>query len=184
MKKEELYDEKLLEDVSTNSGRIGNIKYIPERHKRVFLTSYDLSPEDHIRSLAAFQKWVDSSISKTTNFPASATVEDMRKVYFLAYQLGCKDVTVYRDLSIKDQVLTTQNKQITKSVGLGDREASFNQVDSTSVLVQEPPLPPDTATGTPDGNEADTLCAICNAVAIYKEGCLTCQECGWTLCSG
>ncbi|MEE9134331.1 MAG: adenosylcobalamin-dependent ribonucleoside-diphosphate reductase [Nitrososphaerales archaeon] len=184
MKGEELYDEKLLEDVSTNSGGIGNIKYIPDRHKKVFLTSYDLTPEDHIRSLAAFQKWVDSSISKTTNFPASATVEDMRKVYFLAYQLGCKDVTVYRDSSIKDQVLTVTKKQTTKSEDLSDGEASLHQADSNAVLVQESPILIDKPTGISGGKEADSLCAICNAVAIYKEGCLTCQECGWTLCSG
>ena len=105
-----LYDEELIRDISGAGGTVQAINYIPSNIKRAFVTAMDVNPEDHIRALAGFQKWVDSSISKTNNFPADATVDDMRESYLLAYKLGCKDVTVFRDTSIKGQVLVTPGK--------------------------------------------------------------------------
>src|SRR3990167_5556186 len=105
LREEGLFNERLLEDVNQHKGSLQNIEYIPEKIRKALVTAMDITPEDHIRALAAFQRWVDSSISKTNNFPADATVEHMRESYILAYRLGCKDVTVFRDSSIKDQVL-------------------------------------------------------------------------------
>jgi ribonucleoside-diphosphate reductase alpha chain len=75
-----------------------------------FVSSMELSAEDHVRVQAAIQRWVDSSISKTANAPADFTVEDTRKLYELAYELGCKGVTIYRDGSRDVQVLSTETK--------------------------------------------------------------------------
>ncbi|MCU6709516.1 ribonucleoside-diphosphate reductase [Paenibacillus sp. J5C_2022] len=72
-----------------------------------FVTAMDLSAEDHIRTQAAIQRWVDSSISKTANCPADFTIEDTKRLYELAYELGCKGVTIYRDGSRDVQVLST-----------------------------------------------------------------------------
>ncbi len=119
----ELYDNHLLKEISDKHGSIQNVRYIPQALKKVFVTAHDITPEDHIRVLAAFQKWVDSSISKTNNFPADASVEDMRKSYLLAYKLGCKGVTVYRDSSIKNQVLVTPaSKKKEKETGKQEKE--------------------------------------------------------------
>ncbi|MNM97316.1 Ribonucleoside-diphosphate reductase NrdZ [compost metagenome] len=76
-----------------------------------FITAMDLSAEDHIRAQAAIQRWVDSSISKTANCPADFTVEDTKRLYELAFDLGCKGVTIYRDGSRDTQVLQTEKKE-------------------------------------------------------------------------
>jgi ribonucleoside-diphosphate reductase alpha chain len=76
-----------------------------------FVTSMSLSAEDHIRAQAAIQTWVDSSISKTANCPADFSVEDTKKLYELAFDLGCKGVTIYRDGSRDVQVLSTEKKE-------------------------------------------------------------------------
>ncbi|WP_438432111.1 adenosylcobalamin-dependent ribonucleoside-diphosphate reductase [Gorillibacterium sp. sgz500922] len=76
-----------------------------------FVTAMTLSAEDHIRVQAAIQRWVDSSISKTANAPNDFTVEDTKKLYELAFDLGCKGVTIYRDGSRNEQVLSTEKKE-------------------------------------------------------------------------
>ncbi|WP_442951641.1 adenosylcobalamin-dependent ribonucleoside-diphosphate reductase [Paenibacillus sp. GYB003] len=76
-----------------------------------FVTAMSLSAEDHIRVQAAIQTWVDSSISKTANCPSDFTVEETKKLYELAFDLGCKGVTIYRDGSRDVQVLSTEKKE-------------------------------------------------------------------------
>jgi ribonucleoside-diphosphate reductase alpha chain len=80
-----------------------------------FVTSMSLSAEDHIRAQAAIQTWVDSSISKTANCPADFTVEETKRLYELAFDLGCKGVTIYRDGSRDVQVLSTEKKEDKKT---------------------------------------------------------------------
>ncbi|MEO7103861.1 MAG: vitamin B12-dependent ribonucleotide reductase [Gemmatimonadaceae bacterium] len=104
-KREGWYSEDLIERIAKE----GHIHFdeVPERWRRVFVTAHDITPEWHVRMQAAFQEHCDSAISKTTNFPHAATRDDVRAIYELAYDLKCKGVTVYRDGSRDNQVLST-----------------------------------------------------------------------------
>ncbi|MDH3422353.1 MAG: vitamin B12-dependent ribonucleotide reductase, partial [Gemmatimonadota bacterium] len=99
------YSDELMENIA-NEGHI-HFEEVPEEVQRTFRTAHDITPEWHVRMQAAFQEHTDSAISKTTNFPREATEEDVREIYDLAFSLGCKGVTVYRDGSREGQVLST-----------------------------------------------------------------------------
>ncbi len=99
------YDKEYIMDRVAEHGSAREVEELPEEIKRIFATAHDISPEWHIRTQGIFQKYVDNAVSKTVNFSGTATKEDIRKVYDLAYELNCKGVTVYRDGSRDNQVL-------------------------------------------------------------------------------
>jgi ribonucleoside-diphosphate reductase alpha chain len=103
------WERELMERIA-EKGSIREFNEVPEDVKRIFITAHDITPHEHIKMQAAFQKHVDNAVSKTVNFPHSATKEDVREVYLLAYELGCKGVTVYRDGSREEQVLSKVKK--------------------------------------------------------------------------
>ena len=110
------YSEALMEKIAER-GSIQGINEIPEDVRRIFVTAHDIVLDDHIRMQAAFQKHTDNAVSKTVNLPKTSTVEDVKKVFELAYKLGCKGVTIYRDGSRDKQVLSTTKKPKASDTG-------------------------------------------------------------------
>ncbi len=107
LKKMGLYSEELIAKIA-EEGSIQGMKELPEEIRRVFKCALDIHWSWHVRMQAAFQKYVDNAVAKTVNLPNHATREDVAKVFLMAYELGCKGVTVYRDGSREEQVLVTK----------------------------------------------------------------------------
>ncbi|MDR2196396.1 MAG: vitamin B12-dependent ribonucleotide reductase [Coriobacteriales bacterium] len=100
-----LYSEDLMRRIASE-GTVAHIEELPEELRKVFVSAHDVSPEYHIRMQAAFQRHTDNAVSKTVNFPSTATREEVAEVYRLAFAEGCKGVTIYRDGSRDGQVLS------------------------------------------------------------------------------
>jgi ribonucleoside-diphosphate reductase alpha chain len=201
MLREGLFDDVLIEHIAKNRGSLQKIAYIPPAMKKVFVTAHDIKPEDHIKTLAAFQKWTDSSISKTNNFPANASVEDVKKTYILAYELGCKAVTVFRDSSIKDQVLVAEEEEKKDKSAKGGEQHDLVRIKDEKAegmsVYHNPSI--SSSNGNGNGNSNDVLgvspaggnnigksatkCPNCSADLSHQEGCVSCPICGWGLCT-
>ena len=110
-REEEFYSQELMNEVASKRS-LADIDKIPDKVKRLFLTAADILPEEHIKMQAVFQKHCDSSVSKTINFAELATKEDVRQAFLLAYELDCKGVTIYRDFSRPQQVLSIKPPSI------------------------------------------------------------------------
>ena len=132
-KEQNFYSEELMEYLA-NGGSLQERDDVPESAKKLFVTAGDISPEMHVRMQGVFQESVDAAISKTINFPNSATKEDVRKAYILAWELGCKGITVYRSGSREKEVLTVGED---KSSG-NDQESDKVSIDFSLVERQRP----------------------------------------------
>ncbi|MDO8635900.1 MAG: TSCPD domain-containing protein, partial [Dehalococcoidia bacterium] len=107
-KKEGFYSKELIENLAGGKS-LKEFKEAPDKIKRLFVTAHDISPEYHVLMQSAFQKHTNNAVSKTVNFPHDASLEDVAKVYMLAYQEGLKGITIYRDRSRENQVLSTSS---------------------------------------------------------------------------
>ncbi|MEM4728997.1 MAG: vitamin B12-dependent ribonucleotide reductase [Thermoplasmata archaeon] len=142
-----LYSEELMREIARR-GSLRELTQLPEELRRVFVTAHDVPPSQHIKMQAAFQRHTNNAVSKTVNFPHSATPADIEEVYLMAYKLGCKGVTVYRDRSRAAQVL---------NIGEAARDEEKGQERAQEKRITPRPRPIETTgvtlkTGTGCGN--------------------------------
>ena len=107
---EGFYSTELMQQLAEGKS-LRDFENIPDWIKDVFVTAHDITPEWHVRMQAAFQKFTDSAVSKTVNLPHEATIQDVAEVYMLAYKLGLKGITIYRDRSRESQVLNLSHTE-------------------------------------------------------------------------
>ncbi|MCQ3944256.1 MAG: adenosylcobalamin-dependent ribonucleoside-diphosphate reductase [bacterium] len=153
-----LYSTELMDEIARH-GSIKHISSIPKEIRDVFVTAMDLSAEDHVAMLAAFQKYTDNAVSKTINLPSTATVDDVIKVFYQASELHCKGITVYRDGSREGQVLN-----------VGKSENSDNQ--KTQI----------TRKSEKSDSQIGSECPNCGGKLAIEEGCRKCYGCGFAVC--
>lgn len=153
------YSKELIRQISETGG-IGGLPGVPNDVKQVFKVSHEIDWEWHVKMQAAWQKHIDAAVSKTINMGGSATPDDVREAYELAYELGCKGITVYRDGSKARQVL---NAGINKTVGQAIVDDKRKWVGN--------------------GHREEELCPECGGELTFKEGCATCLACGYSRCS-
>jgi len=173
LKDEGIYSPELEQSV-INKASIQDIEEIPEHIRKVFVTAFDITPDWHVKMQAAFQKYTNNAVSKTVNFPNDATPAEVEKVYLMAYDMGCKGVTVYRDGSREGQIL---NINTTKK---GTAKTSTDKTEKTTSAEKTEAILP--ATETP-AKIKETKCPECKTELVFKEGCSSCPNCGHSKCS-
>jgi ribonucleoside-diphosphate reductase alpha chain len=150
-------------------GGVRGLEGIPEGLTDVFATAHDVAPYWHVQHQAAFQRHVDSAVSKTINLPKAATRADVRDIYLLAAELGCTGITVYRDGSKRWQVL---NRGRPTGTDLGTVEGS-----APAYGEDETPMPP------LRGQSVVDICPICGSATFeFAEACGKCHSCGHSTC--
>ncbi|PKN33437.1 MAG: ribonucleoside-diphosphate reductase, adenosylcobalamin-dependent [Deltaproteobacteria bacterium HGW-Deltaproteobacteria-19] len=132
-KRRGFYSPELMKRIA-EEGSIHDMEDIPEDIRNLFVTAHDIKPDVHIRMQAVFQKHTDNAVSKTVNFPNGATIQDVARVYELAYQLDCKGVTIYRDGSRDQQVLSRGSKEGQAIPEIPAPEKSTNKRERPKVL--------------------------------------------------
>jgi ribonucleoside-diphosphate reductase alpha chain len=127
----DFYSEKLMEEIA-QKGKLDDFEEVPPAVKRVYITAHEISPVWHVRMQAVFQQYVDNAVSKTVNFPNNAMEAEVEEVYMLAYRLGCKGITIYRDGSRDGQVLQVEGKTAQKTESDKIEDSSFAAVAALS----------------------------------------------------
>jgi len=160
-RKHGFYNETLIKRIA-ESGSVYDIGEVPSEARRVFTTTHEIDPEWHVRMQAAFQKHIDAAVSKTINFSANATIEDVKRAYLLAHELGCKGITVYRDGSREKQVLSTEMENMTEPLTLASASHAEMERPENQLL-------------------AKNICPECGQALRHNGGCLYC-DCGFSVC--
>lgn len=158
LKERGLYSTELIDKIIARGGTVQGMKEIPEDMQEIFVTSFDVTTEEHLLMQKAFQDHTDNAVSKTINLPSTATPEDVGLAYLRAWELGLKGITIYRDGSIDNQILSSTKQE--------EKVEEIIEQGHTSLEEQH--------SGT---------CPQCNSTAYNNaEGCAYCFACGYSPC--
>lgn len=160
MKTHGLYTENLMNKIA-KCGSVAHIEELPDEVKRIFVTAHDISPYWHVKMQAAFQQFTDNAVSKTVNFIESATREDIKKTYILAYKNNLKGITVYRNNSRQFQPMNLEKAKKTIEIKPIEPSEAYN----------------------PTGEIKTVKCPECGAEIKMAEGCFICLNCGYSGCA-
>ena len=178
------YSEDLMEYVA-DGGSIQDRDDVPQWAKDVFVTSADISGKGHVSMQAAFQEYCDSGISKTINFPNSATVEDISMAYLEAWRTDCKGITVYRSGSREKEVLVSKVDEEAKTEGIDLSQltmipAMASEVDNEFKLQSLYSDSPSSLKWLGLSSLEENCCD--DPFIVEESGCSTCKSCGWSKC--
>ncbi len=175
----EFYSEELMQKLA-NRVSIQDVTEVPEKVRKLFVTAYDIAPEWHVKTQAAFQKYTDNGVSKTINLPSFATPQDVEHAYTLAWDTNCKGITVYRDQSKSVQVL--------QAVKSDSAQRSLDSIKQQHKESEREPQAVSLATMM-TGAQTYTLvtgkdekCPECGNTMIAGSGCFTCPKCAYSKC--
>lgn len=166
-----LYSDNLMAQIAKD-GSLSHVEGVPNEIKRIFVTAHDVAPYWHVKMQAAFQLHVDNAVSKTVNFVESATREDIKEVYILAYKNNLKGITVYRNNSRQFQPMNLDTKKKEPKIEIKPIEKNL-----------EPKVEEDREEYNPTGEIKTIKCPECGNEIQMAEGCFICLNCGYSGCS-
>ena len=172
MIKHNLYSEELMKKIAID-GSIAHINNIPENVKKIFVTAHDVTPYWHVKMQAAFQLHTDNAVSKTVNFVESATRDDIKETYILAYKSHLKGITVYRN-----------NSRTFQPMNLKKEEKKSKEIIKEKIKTPEKTIQTEkNEEYNPSGEVKTIICPECGNKIEMAEGCYICLNCGYSGCS-
>ena len=172
MIKHNLYSEELMKKIAID-GSIAHINNIPENVKKIFVTAHDVTPYWHVKMQAAFQLHTDNAVSKTVNFVESATRDDIKETYILAYKSHLKGITVYRN-----------NSRTFQPMNLKKEEKKSEEIIKEKIKNPEKTIQTEkNEEYNPSGEVKTIICPECGNKIEMAEGCYICLNCGYSGCS-
>lgn len=172
MIKHNLYSEELMKKIAID-GSITHINNIPENVKKIFVTAHDVTPYWHVKMQAAFQLHTDNAVSKTVNFVESATRDDIKETYILAYKSHLKGITVYRN-----------NSRTFQPMNLKKEEKKSEEIIKEKIKNPEKTIQTEkNEEYNPSGEVKTIICPECGNKIEMAEGCYICLNCGYSGCS-
>ncbi len=183
LKKYNLYNDEILTKIANNYGSIKGLD-LPQEIEQVFVTAMDIHWADHITAQAIWQQWISNAIAKTINMPNDVTADDIKSSYILAYALGLKGITVYRDGSRRQQVLyVNANKERAYEITVSKYTLDYMRLIKDTFVINEIKILKSNIARLDYSIESNNnICPICKGKVIFNEGCNLCIECGWSSC--